>query len=123
FHDAVELPRWGDLLKQNVAIFDLDFDAILAAMYAATDSAEGDCYLCVPPDPGIEAAALGARESAASGTSESAAPGAGESTLSGTGPTEALYTLTLDSGASRSFSGAFATAPHSRCSVGLSQSP
>ncbi|CAI7835332.1 unnamed protein product, partial [Closterium sp. NIES-53] len=87
----------------NVAIFDLDFDAILAAMYAVTDSAEGDCYLCVPPDPGIEAAALGDSESAAPGTSESAALGAGESALSGTAPTEALHTFTLDSGASRSF--------------------
>ncbi|CAI7794866.1 unnamed protein product [Closterium sp. NIES-54] len=111
FPDAVELPRWGDLLRQNVAIFDLDFDPILAAMYAVIDSAEGDCYLCVPPDPGIEAAALGPSasaatgigESAAPGTSESAAPGAGESALSGTAPTEALHTFTLDSGASRSF--------------------
>ncbi|CAI5513044.1 unnamed protein product [Closterium sp. Naga37s-1] len=111
FPDAVELPRWGDLLKQNVAIFDLDFDTILAAMYAVTDSAEDDCYLCAPPDPGIEAAALGAsesaapgtRESAAPGTSESAAPGAGESALSGTAPTEALHTFALDSGAPRSF--------------------
>ncbi|CAI7785011.1 unnamed protein product [Closterium sp. NIES-54] len=97
------LPRWGDLMKQNVAIFDLDFDAILSAMYAVTDTAEGDCYLCVPPDPGIEAAALGASASAAPGTGESAAPGAGESALSGTTPTEALHTFTLDSGASRSF--------------------
>ncbi|CAI7835389.1 unnamed protein product [Closterium sp. NIES-53] len=95
----------------NVAIFDLDFDAILAAMYAVTDSAEGDCNRCVPPDPGIEAAALGASESAAPGTSasaapgtsESAAPGAGESALSCTAPTDALHTFTLDSGASRSF--------------------
>ncbi|CAI7829068.1 unnamed protein product, partial [Closterium sp. NIES-54] len=89
------LPRWGDLLRQNVAIFDLDFDAILAAMYALTDSAEVDCYLSVPPNPSIEAAALGA--------SASAAPGAGESALSGTAPTEALHIFTLDSGASRSF--------------------
>ncbi|CAI7808891.1 unnamed protein product [Closterium sp. NIES-53] len=66
------------LLGQNVAIFDLDFDAILAAMYAVTDSAVGDCYLCVPPDPGIEAAALGASESAAPCTSESGAPGTGD---------------------------------------------
>ncbi|CAI7780438.1 unnamed protein product [Closterium sp. NIES-54] len=94
---------YGDLLKQNVAIFDLDFDAILAAMYAASDSAEGDCYLCVPPDPGIEAVALGASESAAPGTGESAALGAGESALSGTAPTKALHTFTLDSGASLSF--------------------
>ncbi|CAI7761066.1 unnamed protein product [Closterium sp. NIES-53] len=86
-----------------MAIFDLDFDAILAAMYALTDSAEGDCYLSVPPDPGIEAAALGASASAAPGTGESAAPGAGEFALSGTAPTEALHTFTLDSGASRSF--------------------
>ncbi|CAI7857328.1 unnamed protein product [Closterium sp. NIES-54] len=100
FPDAVELPRWGDLLKQTVAIFDLDFDAILAAMYAATDSVEGDYYLCVTSDPGIEAAPLGASESAAPGTSESAAPGAGESALSGTAPTD---TFTLYSGASRYF--------------------
>ncbi|CAI7781888.1 unnamed protein product, partial [Closterium sp. NIES-53] len=57
----------------------------------------------VPPDPGIEAAALGASASTAPGTGESAAPGAGESALSGTAPTEALHTFTLDSGASRSF--------------------
>ncbi|CAI7795069.1 unnamed protein product [Closterium sp. NIES-54] len=111
FPDTVELSCWGDLLKQNVAILDLDFDAILATIYAASDSAEGDCYLCVLHDPGIEAAALGASESAAPGTSESvapgtsesAAPGDGESTLSGTAPTEALHTFTIDSGASRSF--------------------
>ncbi|CAI7795186.1 unnamed protein product, partial [Closterium sp. NIES-53] len=101
--DTVELPRWGDLLRQNVAIFDLDFDAILAAMYAVTDSAEGDCYLCVPLNPSIEAAALGASESATPGTGESAAPGAGGSALCGTAPIEALHTFTLDSGASRSF--------------------
>ncbi|CAI7792247.1 unnamed protein product, partial [Closterium sp. NIES-53] len=88
---------------QNVAIFDLDFDAILAPMYAVTDSAEGDCYLRVPPDPRIEAAALGASACDAPGTGESAAPGAGESALSSTAPTEALHTFTLDSGASRSF--------------------
>ncbi|CAI7769108.1 unnamed protein product [Closterium sp. NIES-54] len=111
FPDAVELPRSHDLLRQNVAIFDLDFDAILAAMYALIDSAVGDCYLCLPPDPGIEAADLGASASAAPGTSEfaalgtseSAAPGAGESALSDTAPTEALHTFTLDSRASRSF--------------------
>ncbi|CAI7769842.1 unnamed protein product [Closterium sp. NIES-54] len=103
FPDSVELPRWHDLLRQNVPIYDLDFDAILAAMYALTDSAEGDCYLSVPPDPGIEASALGASASAAPGTGESAAPGAGESSPSSTAPTEALHTFTLDSGASRSF--------------------
>ncbi|CAI7757581.1 unnamed protein product [Closterium sp. NIES-53] len=80
-------------------------------MYALTDSAEGDCYLCVSTDPGIEAAALGASESvapgtsasSARGTSESLAPGAGESALSGTTRIEALHTFTLDSGASCSF--------------------
>ncbi|CAI7905209.1 unnamed protein product [Closterium sp. NIES-54] len=103
FSDAVELPCWGDLLRQNVAIFDLDFDAILAAKYAVTDSAEDDCYLSVLPDPSIEATALGASASAALGTGESAAPGVGESALFGTPPTEALHTFTLESGASRSF--------------------
>ncbi|CAI7758145.1 unnamed protein product, partial [Closterium sp. NIES-53] len=79
--------NWGGAVRRGVAIFDLDYDAILAAMYALSVSAEGDCYLCVPPDPGIDAAALGASESA----------------LPGTAPTEALHTFTLDSGASRCF--------------------
>ncbi|CAI7908725.1 unnamed protein product [Closterium sp. NIES-54] len=78
---------YAELLRYGVAIFDLDYDAILAAMYALFISAEGDCYLCVPPDPGIEAAALGA-----SGF-----------VLPGTTPAEALHTFTLDSGASRCF--------------------
>ncbi|CAI7820480.1 unnamed protein product, partial [Closterium sp. NIES-53] len=34
FGDDVELPRWADLLRSTIAIFDLDFDAILCAMYA-----------------------------------------------------------------------------------------
>ncbi|CAI7795390.1 unnamed protein product [Closterium sp. NIES-54] len=51
-------------------------------MYALADSAEGDCYLSVPPDPGFAAAALGASASAAPGTGASAAPGAGASALS-----------------------------------------
>ncbi|CAI7902718.1 unnamed protein product [Closterium sp. NIES-54] len=95
FPDAVELPRWHDLLLQNVPIFDLDFDAILAAMYALADITEGDCYLHVPPDPGTVAAALGA--------SASAAPGDGTSPLSDTAPTASFHTFTLDFGASRSF--------------------
>ncbi|CAI7900330.1 unnamed protein product [Closterium sp. NIES-53] len=49
FPDAVDLPRWHDLLLQNVSIFDLDFDAILAAMYALADITEGDCYLSTAP--------------------------------------------------------------------------
>ncbi|CAI7790677.1 unnamed protein product, partial [Closterium sp. NIES-53] len=101
---AQQLREWyAGRGRQNVAIFDLDIYAILAAMYALTDSAEGDCYLSVPPDPGIEAAALGASTSAAPRTGESAAPGVGESAFPGTAPTEALHTFTLDSGASHSF--------------------
>ncbi|CAI7771109.1 unnamed protein product [Closterium sp. NIES-53] len=103
FPDATEIPSWGDLSRAGVAIFDLDYDAILAAMYALSTSDEGDCYLCVPPDPGIEAAALGAGEAAALGASASAAPGAGESALSGTVSSQVFHTFTLDSGASRSF--------------------
>ncbi|CAI7905368.1 unnamed protein product [Closterium sp. NIES-54] len=103
FPDATEIPRWGELSRAGVAIFDLDYDAILAAMYAVCDSVEGDCYLCVPPDPGIEAAALGTGEAAALGASASAAPGASESALSSTTSAQAFHTFTLDSGASRSF--------------------
>ncbi|CAI7869221.1 unnamed protein product, partial [Closterium sp. NIES-54] len=99
-------------------------------MYALTISVEGDCYLSVPPDPGIgtsetappgasasaplgpsEAAALGASASAALGPGEAAAlgasvsapPGASTSTLAGNASTEALHTFTLDSGTSRCF--------------------
>ncbi|CAI7922432.1 unnamed protein product [Closterium sp. NIES-54] len=87
FGDEVEHPHWANLPRSGVAIFDLDYDAILTDMYALSFSAEGDCYQCVPPDPGIAAAALGASEAA----------------LPGTVPTEALHTFTLDSGASRCF--------------------
>ncbi|CAI7899402.1 unnamed protein product [Closterium sp. NIES-54] len=72
-------------------------------MYAFDDSAEGDCYLRVPPDLGIAAAALGASASAAPCIGASVAPGAGASALSGTAPTESLHTFTLDTGASHSF--------------------
>ncbi|CAI7847754.1 unnamed protein product [Closterium sp. NIES-54] len=65
FGDDVERPRWAELL-----------------------SAEGDCYSCVPPDPGIAAAALVA---SACGTPP------------GTAPAEALHIFTLDSGAPRCF--------------------
>ncbi|CAI7873777.1 unnamed protein product [Closterium sp. NIES-53] len=85
--DEVVRPRWAKLLRPRVDIFALDYDYILAAMYALSVSAEGDCYLCVPPDPGIEAATLGATESA----------------LLGAAPAEVLDTFTLDSGASRCF--------------------
>ncbi|CAI7766027.1 unnamed protein product [Closterium sp. NIES-54] len=103
FPHATEIPRWGELSRAGVAIFDLDYDAILAAMYAVYDSVEGDCYLCVPPDPGIAVAAPGTGEAAALGASASAAPGASESALSGTTSAQAFHTFTLDSGASRSF--------------------
>ncbi|CAI7850195.1 unnamed protein product [Closterium sp. NIES-53] len=63
FGDEVECPHRAELLRSSVAIFDLDYDAILSTMYAFSASAEGDCYRCVPPDPGIEATALGAGES------------------------------------------------------------
>ncbi|CAI7889862.1 unnamed protein product, partial [Closterium sp. NIES-54] len=82
FPGATEIPCWGDLSRAGVAIFDLDYDAILAAMYALSTSDEGDCYLCLPTDPGGGAAALDACEAAALGASASAAPGAGESALS-----------------------------------------
>ncbi|CAI7801349.1 unnamed protein product [Closterium sp. NIES-53] len=81
FGDEAERAHWAELLRSGIAIFDLDYDAILAAVYALSVSAEGRCYLFVPPDPGIEAAALGASEFA----------------LLGNAPTEALYTFTLDS--------------------------
>ncbi|CAI5937755.1 unnamed protein product [Closterium sp. NIES-65] len=83
FPEASEIPRWGDLAKARVAIFDLDFDAILAAMYANADSVEGACYMCVPPDLGFEAVALGAGEAAALGASASTTPGASASAAQG----------------------------------------
>ncbi|CAI5458558.1 unnamed protein product, partial [Closterium sp. Yama58-4] len=109
----VERPRWAELMRAGVDVFALDYDAIIAAMYALTVSAEGDCYLCVPPDPGIEPAALGTSESALSGMVppvlappsavlagfESALSGTAptETALSGTAPAEACHTFTLDS--------------------------
>ncbi|CAI5938546.1 unnamed protein product [Closterium sp. NIES-65] len=103
FPAATEIPRWGELSRASVAIYDLDFDAILAAMYAVTISDEGDCYRCFPPDPGIATVALRVSEAAALGASASASSGAGESALSGTASASASLTFTLDSGASRSF--------------------
>ncbi|CAI5960717.1 unnamed protein product [Closterium sp. NIES-65] len=103
FPEATKIPRWGELSRAGVAIYDLDFDAILAAMYAVTISDEGDCYRCFPPDPGIGTAALGTGEVAALGASASALSGTVESALSGTTSASASLTFTLDSGASRSF--------------------
>ncbi|CAI7728855.1 unnamed protein product [Closterium sp. NIES-53] len=85
---GTQSPQQLHLLRSGVAIFDLDYDVILSAMYALSVSAEGDCYRCVPPDPGIAAAALGASECG---------------TLPGTAPAQALHIITLDSGASACF--------------------
>ncbi|CAI7909807.1 unnamed protein product [Closterium sp. NIES-54] len=79
--------HWAELLRSGVYIFALNYDAILAAMNALSVTAEGDYYLCVPPELGIEAVALGASESA----------------LPSTAPGEALHTFTLESAASRCF--------------------
>ncbi|CAI7810464.1 unnamed protein product, partial [Closterium sp. NIES-54] len=79
------------LLRHDVPIFDLDYEAILATMYALTVSAEGDYYLCVPTDPGIAPGIV------------PAALGACESAPLGTAPAQALHTFTLESGASRCF--------------------
>ncbi|CAI7747216.1 unnamed protein product [Closterium sp. NIES-54] len=57
------------------------------AMYAASANVEGDFYICVPRATSIEAANLDARDSASTGAE----------------PKEALYTFTLDSGASPCF--------------------
>ncbi|CAI7799248.1 unnamed protein product, partial [Closterium sp. NIES-53] len=88
FGDDVERPRWAELLRSGVAIFDLDFDVIISAMYALSYSAEDDYYWCVPPVLCIATAALGASAS---------------STPPGTASAEALHTFTLDSGASLCF--------------------
>ncbi|CAI7923074.1 unnamed protein product, partial [Closterium sp. NIES-53] len=91
FPDAPEFPNWADLLRRDVPIFDLDYEAILAAMYTLSVSAEGDCYLCVLSAPGITSGIA----PAALGACESAPPGPA--------PAQALHTFTLDSGASRCF--------------------
>ncbi|CAI7902998.1 unnamed protein product [Closterium sp. NIES-53] len=103
FGDEVEGPHWAELLRSGVAIFDLDYDAILSAMYALSASAEGDCYQCVPPEPGIEAAALGASESS----------------LLGTAPAEALHIFTLTQ---VPHAVSFVTEPPSLLSLQLSRS-
>ncbi|CAI7730718.1 unnamed protein product [Closterium sp. NIES-54] len=87
FGDEAERPRWAELLRSGVDIFALDYDAILAAIYALSVSAQGDCYLCVPPNPGVEAASLGAIEFS----------------LPGTALAEAVNNFTLDSSASCCF--------------------
>ncbi|CAI7890782.1 unnamed protein product, partial [Closterium sp. NIES-53] len=80
-----ELLLWLELIRQGVDVFALNNDVILSAMYALSASTEGDYYQCVPPDPSLEAAALGASESS----------------FPGTAPAKALHTFTLDSGPGR----------------------
>ncbi|CAI5997258.1 unnamed protein product [Closterium sp. NIES-65] len=99
FSEASEIPPWGDLSRAGVAIFDLDNDAIVAAMYAVSTSVEGDCYLCIPPDPGIEGSALGAGEASALGASASAALGAGAFTAPSAGVYLPSFSTNLVSGA------------------------
>ncbi|CAI7924439.1 unnamed protein product [Closterium sp. NIES-53] len=81
-----------DLLEQHLLAAETSAVAVAAARGTPRppffEGLEGDCYRCVPPDPGIEAAAQGA---SASGTPP------------GTAPAEALHTFKLDSGASRCF--------------------
>ncbi|CAI7817858.1 unnamed protein product [Closterium sp. NIES-53] len=86
-HERAWQRGWLELLTQGMDIFALNYDAILTAMYALPSGTEGDCYLCVLPDPGREAAALRASKSP----------------LPGIAPAEALHTFTLDSGASLCF--------------------
>ncbi|CAI7846408.1 unnamed protein product, partial [Closterium sp. NIES-54] len=43
--DEAERPRWAEMLRSGVAIFDLDHDVILAAMYAWSISAVSNLYL------------------------------------------------------------------------------
>ncbi|CAI7857584.1 unnamed protein product [Closterium sp. NIES-53] len=77
FPGASEIPHWDDLLRAGVAIFDLDFDAILAAMYAGA-TAEGagpggaEPGGAVPGGAGSGGAGSGAAEpgGAASGAAE-----------------------------------------------------
>ncbi|CAI5987876.1 unnamed protein product [Closterium sp. NIES-64] len=102
--EASEIPRWGELSRAGVVIFD-DFDAILSLMYVVSNSDEGDCYRCFPPDPGIEAAALGACDAAALGASVSASSGTGESALSAS-PSGTLSGLYLPSFSTNLVSGA-----------------
>ncbi|CAI7888544.1 unnamed protein product, partial [Closterium sp. NIES-54] len=48
FGDEAERPRWLELLRSRFDIFALDYDAILAAMYALSVSAEGASESALP---------------------------------------------------------------------------
>ncbi|CAI7784871.1 unnamed protein product [Closterium sp. NIES-53] len=74
FGDEVERPHWAELLKSGVAIFDLDYDAILSAMYALSAIAEGDCYRCVPPDPAQRGGSGGGQRQRQQCRSETSSP-------------------------------------------------
>ncbi|CAI7888834.1 unnamed protein product, partial [Closterium sp. NIES-53] len=103
YGDEAIVPNWLKLQGMGVDVYALDFVQInkaIYAMYVTELSDEGACYLCVPGDAGVAAAALGTIESAAAlGDSESSVTGASESVASA----EALHTFTLASGASRCF--------------------
>ncbi|CAI7825728.1 unnamed protein product [Closterium sp. NIES-53] len=49
FGDEAERPHWAELLRTGVAIFDLDYDAILAAMYAPALGASESALPCTAP--------------------------------------------------------------------------
>ncbi|CAI7863363.1 unnamed protein product, partial [Closterium sp. NIES-54] len=55
FGDEAERPRWAELLRTGVAIFDLDFNAILAAMYALSASTKGASESVLPGTAPAEA--------------------------------------------------------------------
>ncbi|CAI7814903.1 unnamed protein product [Closterium sp. NIES-54] len=126
FGDEAERPRWLALLRSGVGIFSLYYDAILAAMYALSVSAEDDeaerprwaellrCGVAISElvyDANL--AAMYTLSVSAEGDYYLCVPpdpgikvtalGASESALPGTAPAEALHTFTLDSGASRCF--------------------
>ncbi|CAI7915819.1 unnamed protein product, partial [Closterium sp. NIES-54] len=50
FGEDVELHRWAYQLRSSIAIFDLDFDAILCAMYALSISTKGASESCTLPN-------------------------------------------------------------------------
>ncbi|CAI7908298.1 unnamed protein product [Closterium sp. NIES-54] len=55
FDDEAERPRWAELLRSRVAIFDLDYDAILAPMYALSAAALGASESDLPGTAPVEA--------------------------------------------------------------------
>ncbi|CAI5480710.1 unnamed protein product [Closterium sp. Yama58-4] len=101
--EDVERPRWAELMRAGVDIFALDYDAIIAAMYALTVSAEERETVTVCRLTQVEARALGTSESALSGmvppvpAPSSTVPAACESALSGTAPTETALSVLAQS--------------------------